>query len=313
MAVAAKNWLASLAEEQKAKAVFPFSADERKNWHFIPKPRLGLPMGDMTPEQRYLAQALLSSGLSSRGYGQALTIMSLEQVLRDLEGPKRTFPRDPNLYYVSIFGEPGAVEPWGWRVEGHHLSVNFTLNHGEVVGGTPNFFGSNPGEVRQGPRAGLRVLGVEDDLGRALVQSLSPQQLKEAVVDEKAPDDILTAAARKVDLGIPKGLSLGRLSTSQRSIAEKLILDYLGRLRGELAEGDWRRIQKAGFDKVRFAWAGGRDPGQKHYYRVHGPTFLLEFDNTQNDANHIHAVWRDLERDFGGDPLADHYQRSHRS
>jgi Protein of unknown function (DUF3500) len=313
MAAAAHNLLATLNDEQKAKASFPFIADERKNWHFIPKDRKGIPMGELTPEQRYLAHALLSSAMSQRGYGQAVTIMSLEQILRDLEGPKRTFPRDPNLYYVTVFGEPGESGEWGWRVEGHHLSVNFTVSNGEVIGDTPNFMGTNPAQVKSGPRAGLRVLGAEEDLARDLIHSLTPDQQKLAITSEKAPDDIATAAARKVEPGAASGLAYSELDKKQKALANRLILQYLQRLRPELAAPDWSRIQKAGIDKVHFAWMGGLEKGQRHYYRVQGPTFLLEYDNTQNDANHIHAVWRDLERDFGGDPLAIHYKEAHKN
>ena len=311
MAAAAQNLLAALSEEQRPKAAFAFDSDERENWHFVPKERKGLTLKEMTPAQRHLAYALLNSGLSQRGYAQATTIMSLEQILQDMEGPGRKFPRDPELYHVSIFGTPAAKGTWSWRFEGHHLSVNFTLVEGKVAAGTPSFMGTNPGEVRTGPRAGLRVLGAEEELGRELVKALTDEQRKVAVIDSKAPDDILTLATRKADLGKPVGLSLGELTADQRSLAVKLIHAYLDRARGEVAATDFAELEKAGFDNIRFAWAGSLERGQRHYYRVHGPTFVLEYDNTQNDANHVHAAWRDFAGDFGRDALAEHLKAGH--
>ncbi|MBX3734197.1 MAG: DUF3500 domain-containing protein [Verrucomicrobiae bacterium] len=311
MSAAAGNFLAALTAEQREKAAFPFDAAERENWHFIPKERNGLPLREMTTPQRQLAHALLNSGLSQRGYSKVVTIMSLEQILQDLEGPNRRFPRDSELYYFSVFGTPGPKGAWGWRVEGHHVSVNFTLVDDQPVSGTPSFLGSNPAEVRSGPRAGLRVLGVEEDLARELVRSLNASQRAVAVVDGKAPDDILTVASAVADIGAAKGLRYADMDASQRDLLERILAEYVGRLRGELAAADLGKIRKAGLGSIVFAWAGGLEPGQGHYYRVHGPTFLLEYDNTQNDANHVHAVWREFQGDFGRDILAEHYRTGH--
>jgi len=311
MGAAANAFLSALTPEQKLKATFAFDAAERENWHFIPKDRNGLPLKEMTPAQRHLAYSLLSSGLSHRGYGKAVTIMSLEQILQDMEGPNRRFPRDPELYYVSVFGTPADKGSWGWRVEGHHLAINFTVVDGAVVAGTPSFMGTNPGEVRTGGRAGLRVLGVEEDVARTLVKSLTEEQRRQAVVNPKAPDDILTVAAAVADIGPAKGLRLSEMDATQRELVRKVIEEYVGRLRGELAAADLQQINAAGLDQVVFAWAGGLELGQGHYYRIHGPTFLFEYDNTQNDANHVHAVWRDFKGDFGRDVLADHLRASH--
>jgi hypothetical protein len=311
MAASAKNLLDALDDIQRAKATFAFDAEERENWHFIPKERKGLTLKEMTPAQQRLAYALLNSGLSQRGYGQAMTIMSLEQILQDMEGPTRKFPRDPELYHFSIFGTPADKGSWGWRVEGHHLSVNFTLIDGKVVAGTPSFMGTNPGEVKTGRRAGLRVLGAEEELGRELVKSLSEAQRKVAVLDTKAPDDILTLAARKADLGKPVGLALSELTAEQHALAVKLIHAYIDRLRWDISTADFAKIEAAGLDNVRFAWMGSFERGQRHYYRLHGPTFVLEYDNTQNDANHVHAVWRNFDGDFGRDMLADHLKADH--
>ena len=311
MGAAANAFLSALTPEQKLKATFAFDAAERENWHFIPKDRNGLPLKEMTPAQRHLAYSLLSSGLSHRGYGKAVTIMSLEQILQDMEGPNRRFPRDPELYYVSVFGTPADKGSWGWRVEGHHLAINFTVVDGAVVAGTPSFMGTNPGEVRTGGRAGLRVLGVEEDVARTLVKSLTEEQRRQAVVNPKAPDDILTVAAAVADIGPAKGLRLSEMDATQRELVRKVIEEYVGRLRGELAAADLQQINAAGLDQVVFAWAGGLELGQGHYYRIHGPTFLFEYDNTQYDANHVHAVWRDFKGDFGRDVLADHLRASH--
>lgn len=311
MGAAANTFLSALTPEQKIKATFAFNAAERENWHFIPRDRNGLPLKEMTPAQRHLAYALLNSGLSHRGYGKAVTIMSLEQILQDMEGPNRRFPRDPELYYVSVFGDPADKGSWGWRVEGHHLAINFTIVDGVVVAGTPSFMGTNPGEVRTGGRAGLRVLGVEEDLARTLVTSLNEEQRRQAVVNPKAPDDILTVAAAVADIGPAKGLRLSEMDATQRELVRKVIEEYVGRLRGELAAADLQQINAAGLDQVVFAWAGGLERGQGHYYRIHGPTFLFEYDNTQNDANHVHAVWRDFKGDFGRDILAEHLRAGH--
>ncbi|HVY68549.1 MAG TPA: DUF3500 domain-containing protein [Verrucomicrobiae bacterium] len=310
MAQAANNLLAALTPEQKAKATFGLKDDERENWHFIPKTRKGLTFKEMTPAQGRLAFGLLSSGLSQHAFIKATTIMSLEQILLELEQGKGP-TRDPEMYYVSIFGQPGAKETWGWRVEGHHLSLNFTVIDGKEVAATPSFFGSNPANVKQGPRQGLRVLAGEEDLGRALVKSLNDGQRASAIITNVAPKDIITAADRKVKALAAVGLSAGKMTSAQIEQLRQLIHEYVYRVRPEVADVDIKKIEKAGIKNVIFAWAGGTEPGEGHYYRVQGPTFLLEYDNTQNNNNHVHAVWRDYEGDFGEDLLKRHYEQSH--
>lgn len=310
MAEAADKFLTSLDDAQRARAEFPFNDDERRNWHFIPKDRNGLPVKDMTPEQRRIAMALLRTALSDHGFSKATNIMSLELILKDLEGPGARFDRNPGLYYFSIFGKPSGEPPWGFRVEGHHLSVNLAVAGGNLVAVTPSFFGSNPAEVRQGPRRGLRVLAEEEDVARELLKSLDAGQRKLAVVSTNAPADIITGDRRKVAALEAVGIPNARLSLEQQAQLVKLISTYVRRFRAELADEDMRKIQKAGIDQVRFAWYGSMDRGGKHYYRVQGPTFLLEYDNTQNDANHIHAVWRDFNNDFGDDILKHHYEQT---
>lgn len=307
MAQAAGHFAAALTPEQKAKALLSFDDQERMNWHFVPKARQGLPIKEMSYDQRLLAHALLASGLSHRGYVKAVSIMSLEAVLAELEkgrGPVR----DAEMYYVTIFGTPGK-EPWGWRVEGHHLSLNFTAAGGELPSVTPSFFGSNPGEVREGPRAGMRPLASEEELGRALIKSLPEEQRKEAIILEKAPQEIFNAPGRIKSE--PQGIFRSKLSEEQKAGLAKLMQEYLGHYRPDVATEDWKKIEQAGLDNIAFAWAGGLEPGQPHYYRVQGPTFVLEYDNTQNGANHVHSVWRDMTGDFGEDVLKKHIEQAH--
>lgn len=307
MADAANNFLSALTSEQQVQATYPFKDEERFDWHFIPKARKGLPFKDMNAAQQKLAHALLNSGLSQHGYSKAVTIMSLDAVLKEIEQGKGPV-RDPDLYFFTIFGKPGATDAWGWRVEGHHLSLNFVVRGDQVLAATPAFFGSNPAEVQNGPRKGLRVLGEEDDLGRQFIKSLTPDEQKIAIFSADAPKEIVTGNLRKTMLLNPPGLAAAKMTAKQKDALLALIKDYAHRHRAEVAEADMKKIDRAGFGKVCFAWAGGLEPGQGHYYRIQGPTFLLEFDNTQNNANHVHTVWRDFANDFGEDVLREHYE-----
>jgi len=314
MAAAAQNFLATLDPDQRSKAVFEFKADERFNWHFIPRTRKGLPWKDMTAGQRQLGHGLLGAALSHRGYFKATTIMSLEEVLHELEknNTGNRIVRDSANYYISIFGSPDPKGTWGWRFEGHHLALNFTLVGGTVAAATPSFLGSNPAEVRQGPRQGLRTLAAEEDLGRALVLSLDDTQRRAAIYTNVAPADIVTSADRTARLLKPDGLSMARMTPAQSELLVRLIHEYVDRNRPEVATADFRKLMTPGPEHIFFSWAGPVEPGKGHYYRVQGPTFLLEYDNTQNNANHVHAVWRDLGNDFGDDTLRRHYEEQHR-
>lgn len=309
MTETASRFLAALNPEQKAKATFPFTDDQRMDWHFIPRERKGLPLREMTPFQKHLAGALLASGLSQVGYIKALTIMSLEEVLRIMERDGGDV-RNPEKYYFTIFGTPSDSGTWGWRVEGHHLSQNYTVSNGQVIN-APSFFGSNPAEVREGPRKGLRVLSAEDDMGFELIRALDEQLLKSAIVDAKAYSDILTAANRKAALaGQPSGLSAASMNARQFDAMRALAELYARNLPDELAQRRMKQIDQAGRNSY-FAWAGGIQPGDPHYYRIQTSTYLIELDDTQNNANHIHSVWRDLHGDFGGDLLKAHYETGH--
>ena len=301
----AKVFLASLDESQLAKATFTFADDERENWHFIPRERKGLPLREMTPTQQHLANALLSSGLSTRGFIKATEIMSLEEILKKLENGRGPL-RDPQGYFFSIFGEPSETGTWGFRIEGHHISQNFTLVNG-VVAGSPEFFGANPAEVREGPRKGLRALAGEEDLARTLIQALDTKQRAVAIVDQTAYKDIFTMASRKAALeGQPSGIEASKLNASQRKLLTALLNEYANNVAKPIAEHREEQIAKSG-NRMWFAWAGGVDKGQPHYYRVQSELFLIEYDDTQNNANHIHSVWRDFEGDFGRDLLKQHY------
>lgn len=308
MAEAANKFLASLKPEQKAKASFEFGDAQRFDWHFIPRERKGLPLKDLDENQRKLAMDFLKTGVGAAGFKKATTIMSLEPVLAEMEGPKRQFPRDPALYFFSIFGTPSAKEPWGWRVEGHHVSLNFTVVKGELLSNTPLFFGANPAEIREGERKGLRALAEEEDKGRELIQSLDEKQLAIAIYDKTAPGEIVTSNKRKVDPLNPDGIAAGQLNKQQKALLEKLVDEYLSRMPKDIADERSKKLRDADFDKIHFAWAGGVNKGEKNYYRIQGPTFLVEFDDTQNNGNHIHSVWRDFNGDFGEDLLREHYQ-----
>ena len=309
MTECANRFLAALDAKQRSKATFPFDSDERMNWHFIPKERKGLPLREMTPYQKHLAHALLAAGLSQAGYIKAVTIMSLEDVLKIIESDNGEV-RNPEKYYFSVFGTPSNSGAWSYRIEGHHLSQNYTVVSGKVIDG-PCFFGANPAEVRQGPRKGLRTLAGEDDLGNELIHTFDEQQQNVAIVDQTAYKDILTAASRKAALqGQPSGLSATKMNANQFDALMALMEEYARNVPDELAEGRIAQINKVG-RSVYFAWSGGLNHGDPHYYRVQAPSFLIELDNTQDDANHVHSVWRDFTGDFGEDLLHQHYQAGH--
>jgi Protein of unknown function (DUF3500) len=309
MTECSNRFLAALDANQRGRATFPFDAEERMNWHFVPKERKGLPLREMTPYQKHLASALLAAGLSQTGYIKAVTIMSLEDVLKIIENDSGE-RRNPEKYYFSVFGAPSDSGTWGYRIEGHHLSQNYTVVNGKVIDG-PSFFGSNPAEVRQGSRKGLRTLAGEDDLGIELIHALDEQQQKVAIVDPTAYQDILTAASRKAALqGQPSGLSASKMNASQFDALMALMEEYARNVPDQLAEGRIEQLSKAGRN-IFFAWSGGINRGDPHYYRVQTASFLIELDDTQDNANHIHSVWRDFTGDFGEDLLQQHYHASH--
>ena len=308
MASAADGFLGALTPEQRQQATFPLASDERMRWHFIPNemfPRKGVALRAMTPPQRERAMDLLKSGLSQRGYVTATAIIELENVLREIEKGGR-FARDPVDYQFTVFGTPGAKDAWGWRVEGHHLSLHFTVAGGKAVATSPTFTGSNPAEVKDGPKKGLRVLAPLEDLGRAMVMALDEPRRATAVINAVAPGDIVTMNTVDISPLSPPGLAGSEMTTEQRAALIQLIEGYASILADDLAADRLAKVKAAGPQNVRFAWAGPLEKGAKHYYRVQGPTFLIEYDNTQNDGNHVHAVWRDFAGDFGRDLLREH-------
>ncbi len=305
MTAAAREFLASLSPEQKQKAQLPFDADERFNWFYTPVARKGLPLKEMTDVQRRAAAGLLRAGLSEQGHSKAETIRALEDVLVELGGNPRV--RDKELYFFTIFGEPGPQSSWGWRYEGHHLSQNWTIVNGKALATTPQFFGANPAEVRQGAKKGQRALAAEEDIAIALVNSLDSYQRRDAVIDANAPNDILTTNTREAAIQADLGVSHAQLRGDQRALLMRLIETHAGAQAPDVAAARLAKL-KDGLHLVKFAWMGALGRGAGHYYRIQGPTFLIEFDNTQNDANHIHTVWRDFKGDWGRDLLADHYK-----
>jgi len=308
MALAAQNLLSTLDETQRAKAFFPLTSEERQNWHFVPLDRQGITLADLRPDQDHLVYGLLGSALSAEGWRKTTTIMSLEKVLFDLENGAAK--RNTEKYYVAIFGEPKTGQPWGWRFEGHHISLNFTITADSTVALTPSFLGANPGEIKDGPRAGLRVLADEENFGLALARSLSPEQQKSGFLPGYPPAELLTNQEPRVQPLSPAGVSASTFSEAQRAVLWQIIGEYVDRFRPDLTATAKASLQKDG-GNLTFAWAGTTETGTGHYYRVQSPQFLFEYDNTQNNARHPHAVWRDFNGDFGADLLKEHYQKNH--
>lgn len=334
MLAAATTFLSLLSPEQKQKATFSIDDQERYNWHFVPRERKGLPLKQMTPEQRQAAMALLKTTLSTQGYDKATSIIDNENVLRVIDNrpPNDTY-RDPENYSFTIFGDPSPQNPWGWRLEGHHLSLNFLGQTGKVLSQTPIFFGSNPAKLEYDPRMadkrmsdprvkdlpqrGREVLKLEIDRAFALLNTLTPEQRKKAVVDAVAYPEMLTSNQRKASIEKMDGLPLTDMTAPQRKLFLALLQTYLDNYRITLAKQQLDKLEKAGLDNLRFAWAGDQTPelgeGKGWYYRIQGPTILIEYDNTQSNANHVHTVVRDLTNDFGEDLLREHYINNHQA
>jgi hypothetical protein len=308
LAASAKAFVDSLDQGQKGKVQLAFDSDERFNWFYIPKDREGLPLKQMTAPQQQAALKLLQVGLSQKGFSKAETIRHLDTVLAEME--KDPVRRDIEKYYLTIFGEPSASGTWGMRWEGHHLSLHWTVVEGRTIATTPQFFGSNPAEVREGPKKGTRALHAEEDLGRALVAALTEAQRAVAVIAPEAPADILTTNTRKAAILENTGLAFKDMTTAQRGMLLALIDEYASAQPKALAAERVAKLRKAGLEGIKFAWMGGIEKGALHYYRVQGPTFLIEYDCVQNGGNHIHAVWRDFDGDFGLDLLEQHYKKS---
>ena len=311
MAKAAHLFLQSLSEKQKNQVQFGFNEEERYNWNYIPRKRKGLSLNEMTPQQSKDAFALLRTALSDTGFNKTYSIIQLEDVLREVENrsPNDTY-RDPGNYSFSIFGNPSTDAIWGWRLEGHHVAFNFSSENNRLVSGTPGFLGSNPAIVLSGAEKGKYILKDEAELALALLHALNKEQTDKAIISKVAPGEILTAASRHGMINDPKGILYTELDSSQQQIFMQLLSIYIHRYTRLFANSMMKEIEEADLNKLRFAWAGDQETGvgHPHYYRIQGPTIIIEYDNTQNNANHIHTVIRDLKNDFGGDELLKHYK-----
>ena len=309
MTKAAKRFVESLSGDQRDKTIYEYMDGERIFWYYPPVNRHGIPLRDMDDDQRQLAYSLMETGLTDRSFDQAKLIIEHESVLGPLEKEAgvRSFVRDPDLYYWTVFGDPGSdKEPWGWRVEGHHISLNFSLWGDKFISMTPFFFGANPAEVRKGPKKGLRILDQREDLGYELMNSLDKGQTSKATIYGEAPYDILTYNASRVSLPPEEGLPASKMNDTQKDILRNLVNVYVNQVRTDMAEEKLQRLEEEGFDGLHWAWGGPVEEGKEHYYRIHGGNFVVEFDNRQNGANHIHSVWRDVENDFANDVLREH-------
>lgn len=334
-------WLASLSDEQRRKASFELTdVKQRSDWAYFPRNHAGLPLLEQHVGQQKLLHKLLTSALSLPAYAKVASIMALESVLNEIEGRRADAVRDPGRYYLSVFGSPGDAE-WGWRFEGHHVCLNPTVVEDEVTSSTPIFLGANPAEVRHGDRIVLRPCGEEEDVARELLLSLDADQRRETVICDSAPPDFVLSnaplvpdsclpgeapgassfvtrlfdgqteedrEATRFERASPKGLAAARMDDRQRRLLHELIDVYVSRVAPPVDRVERARIDDAG---VHFAWAGLGERGRPHYYRLQGGNFLVEYDNTQNDSNHVHAVWRDGENDFGGDALRRHLHAEH--
>jgi uncharacterized protein DUF3500 len=313
MSVAANEFLQSLSSKQRSATQFKFDEDERYNWHYIPKTRKGITLKELNSAQRNAVMNMLHTALSDTAFQKTTAIMQLENVLRTVEGrPANDDYRDPDNYHVSVFGNPS--DPiWGWRFEGHHISFNFSSKDNRLESTTPNFLGANPAVVLSGPEKGKEVLKDETELGYALLRSLDEKQKQKAVINVDAPAEIITGADRKAIITDTHGVSYNELNSEQQKVFVQLLSLYIHRYTRLFAMDMMKDIESAGMNNLLFSWAGDQQIGigHPHYYRIKGPTIIIEYDNTQNNANHVHTVVRDLKDDFGGDELLEHYKHDH--
>ncbi len=334
MADAANRFLESLDRMQRMGTVFDMDAEERTNWHYFPETgftdeygyvRNGITFKDMDPKQRHLAYGLLSTGLGRAGFVKTMNVMALEEIVRAIEDDHTGY-RDTERFHFTFFGTPAMKGDWGWRVEGHHVSLHYAIREGRLIATSPTFLGANPHEVPQGLHKGMRALEREEDLARALLLSLDAGARKMAIFDKQAPYDIVTMADKRAALeGEPQGLPASKMTTGQFDDLLGLIAEYANTMPPEIAAARLKSARETSRDQLFFGWAGDIDRpaaepieiGSKttenrhlagNYYRIQSPTFLIEFANTQNQSNHSHAVWREFEGDFGRDVLAAHYR-----
>jgi hypothetical protein len=300
-----------LSAEQQQRLAFAFDGEERTDWAYVPRQRVGLPIGAVDDAGMETVRGLLGTGLGAEGTEQAFRIVALEEVMFANSGGSAN--RNPGNYFLAAFGTPARQGPWGWRFEGHHLSVSFTVVDGRVVSGTPAFFGGNPAHVPEDSEVhpGLHPFSREEDLGFRLLGAFDGGQRSRVIIDDAAPRDILTTNSAEATMGPPEGVALADMTDAQQELLLELLAVYSARMSPDLAGHQMAKIRQAGIERLHFAWAGGTAPGEGHYYRIQGPTFVVEYDNTQNGANHVHSVWRDFADDFGRDPLRDHLAHDH--
>jgi hypothetical protein len=309
----ANAFLSLLDDRQRNQAIFEYESEERVDWNFVPTSRRGIPFEQMNATQKDAAISLLKATLSDQGFRKANGVFSLEAILRDVEGRSANDSyRDPKKYYVTIFGKPSATSLWGWRIEGHHISVNVSSEGGRIVSSTPSFFGANPAVVPRGTEKGKQVLRDETDLGFALLNSLNKDQLAMARFSERALPEIVSGNRRKATQLEPRGILFKDLNPQQQKSFLKLLDVFVLNYEFDFSSRLMSKIRNAGMDNLSFAWAGSLQPGSGHYYRIQGPMLLIEYDNTQNAANHVHSVVRDLTNDFADDILREHYEKEHK-
>jgi hypothetical protein len=312
LSIKASAFLQSLDSKLKSQIQYKIDDEERFNWHFVPRRRNGPTFHDFSETQRQAAMDLLKASLSQQGYEKTTGILALEKILQGVEGrDENDSYRDSKNYHFTIFGDPSPGKPWGWRLEGHHISLNFMSTNGKIVSSTPSFFGANPAVVPSGKNKGMQVLKAETELGFSLVNSLTDQQRKKAVFDDRALFDIVSSNDRKAKQLDPKGIMYPELSVDQQKMFLQLLDVYVLNYELGFSTTLMNKIKKAGINNLSFAWAGSLKPGAGHYYRIQGPMLLIEYDNTQNNANHVHSVVRDLTNDFAEDILREHYLKEH--
>lgn len=307
MAKAAKSFLALLDEKEKKETVFDFKDDDRENWHYVPTDRKGVRLDTLAIEKQHLAHAILAGGLSHKGYLTANQIMSLEAYLAAKE--KNPAYRNPGKYFLAIFGTPAAKGTWAWRFEGHHLSVNLTFVDGKAQD-SPTFFGTNPAEIQDGPRKGQRPLGEIEDAARALATELQKAGQR-VVFTDKAPAEIITGQERSFKAFADEGVHSAKLDDAGRKKILALFNTIYAYQRAELGAAELQKLREQDDKKITFAWAGSLERGQAHYFRLQSPDIVIEYANTQNNANHAHLTFRNIHDDFGRDLLKEHYEHGH--
>lgn len=311
MAEAALAFLESIGAGRHDDVVFPFDGEERSDWHFVPRSRIGIALKDLNGEQRELVFALLQTALSEQGMRKVEGVIQLEGILGEISG--NSWFRDPDNYSLAIFGDASDVKPWAWRFEGHHLSLSFTVDPGVGFSVTPAFFGTNPAEVHGSHKhTGLRVLKREHDLAFQLIGGLNAAQHDTAILQPRSFGDILTGPGREDSLRQPQGLALSAMDSAQRGQIFDLVEAYIRNMRPTIAEQQMRDLRAAGLENLHFAWAGATTPDSPHYYRLHGPTVIIEYDNTQGGGNHVHSVWHDPRYGLGRDLLRRHHEHDHK-